>query len=198
MTKYSGIIILLVLSIAIAQNVAELEQKRTQLFKQMIETQKEIAVTDSQLNTITTKIDKEKTKKNPDKGILEEWMAKGLHVSKQQLEQNQKLDSLQNELNKLDERLDYAYAAKIDSLEKLKQSSNSASAKELNEKILKLTEKRLIVAPKMKALNFDPQKIQQIQLDETSDSLTQIILMDYLENECEWKSGEYKKGKTRN
>ena len=161
------------------QSLNELEKKFERLNTQLI---KENKTLDS-LKIIYTKkaeqIDSEKKKKNPDKENITTLMAGTVFISNKIEEQNKKVSYIEKDFENLKKQLHTLYSVKIDSLQKLKDSGNE-NEEDLDKEILLLTEKNLLVAPKIPKLSFSPEKILKIDLNKAKDQKEKTIYKEYL------------------
>jgi hypothetical protein len=163
------------------QDIVKLEldfQNLNQLFKT------EQAKYDS-LNIIHKKmisvIDKEKQIDEVNKEKITNLLASTVVISNQIKEQQIKLNNIENKLEHIKKNLDRIYAKKIDSLKTLENSINYSVEKELlKSQIRNFIEKRLIVAPKIYSLSFDPQRLIQINPSLIDDTLALKIYKEYL------------------
>jgi len=164
-----------------SQSLDKPEKKFEQLNNQY---DKESLIVDS-LNSAFTKkaeqIDSEKKKNNPDKAFITELMASSVTISNNLEEHNNKVQKLEKELDNVKEQLNRIYIAKIDSLEALKKLGKEDEDK-LNEEILTYTGKRLLVAPRILSLSFNPDKVLRIDLNKTKDSKEKALYREYLNN----------------
>ncbi len=164
-----------------AQSLDKLERKFEQLNNQY---DKESLIVDS-LNSVFSKraeqIDSEKKKNNPDKAFITELMASSVTISNNLEGHNNKVQKLEKELDNVKEQLNRIYIAKIDSLEALKKSGKEDEDK-LNEEILSFTGKRLLVAPRILSLSFNPDKVLRIDLNKTTDPKEKALYKEYLNN----------------
>ncbi|HSP88527.1 MAG TPA: hypothetical protein VLN45_10370 [Ignavibacteriaceae bacterium] len=161
------------------QSLNELEKKFERLNTQLI---KENKTLDS-LKIIHSKkaeqIDSEKKKKNPDKENITTLMAGTVFISNKIEEQNKKVSYIEKDFENLKKQLHTLYSVKIDSLQKLKDSGNE-NEEDLDKEILLLTEKNLLVAPKIPKLSFSPEKILKIDLNKAKDQKEKTIYKEYL------------------
>ncbi len=152
----------------------ELEQLRQTLELQQVTTDS----LQTELEILTHRIDQEKAKSGPDRTKLGNLMARALTISDQIDQQVRHTEKTSNRLKTLRDNLDRQYKVIIDSLRNLNESGEEAQL--IETRILYFTEKRLLIAPRMASLSFDPEKISQIRLETVSDSLQKAICVEYL------------------
>ena len=164
-----------------AQSLDNLEKKFEQLNNQY---DKESFIVDS-LNSVFSKkaeqIDSEKKKSNPDKTLITDLMASSVIISNSLEDYNNKAKQIEKDLDSVKEQLNRIYIVKIDSLEALKKSGKEDGDK-LNDEILSFTGKRLLVAPRILSLSFNPDKILRIDLNKTTDPKEKALYKEYLDN----------------
>ena len=164
-----------------AQSSDKLEKKFDQLNNQY---DKESLIVDSLKSVFSKKaeqIDSEKKKNNPDKTLITDLMASSITVSNDLEEHNNKIQKLEKGLDNVKGQLNQIYLAKIDSLEELKKTGKEDENK-LNNEILSLTGKRLLVAPRILSLSFNPDKILRIDLNKTTNPKEKALYKEYLNN----------------
>ncbi|RPI72518.1 MAG: hypothetical protein EHM47_08135 [Ignavibacteriales bacterium] len=160
------------------QSLSNLENRYRQLNNQY---DKEIKILDS-LRSIytyrTSQIDAEKKKKNPDNERVIELMSGSVSISNKIEAQNKRIVRIENDIENIKQQLHKIYVSKIDSLELLKTGSEDEAR--LNAEILLLTEKNILVAPKILSLSFNPEKILVIDLNGTKDAKEKSLYKEYL------------------
>ncbi len=164
-----------------AQSLIDLEKRYEQLSNQ---SEKESNIRDSLKNIFSTKIeqiDAEKNKKNPDNDKIVDLMAGSVSVSNKIEEQNKKINRFEKDLENVKQQLHELYSSQIDSLESLKKTGKEDEDK-LNEEILLITGKNLLVAPRIPSLSFNPEKILKIDLNKTKDPKEKALYREYLNN----------------
>ncbi len=164
-----------------AQSLPDLEKKYDQLNLQF---EKENKILDSLKNIYTYRtslIDIEKEKKNADNERIVEMMAGSVEISNKIESQNKKLSRIENDIENVKDKLHRIYIAKIDSLQNIKEAGKGEDDK-IDSEILKLTEKNILVAPKILSLSFNPEKILEIDLQKTKDKKEKVIYKEYLNN----------------
>jgi hypothetical protein len=164
-----------------AQSLEKLEKRFDQLNNQY---DKESLTVDSLKSVFSKKaeqIDFEKKKNNPDKTLITDLMASSIIVSNDLEEHNNKIQKLEKDLDNVKEQLNQIYLSKIDSLENLKKTGKEDENK-LDNEILLLTGKRLLVAPRILSLSFNPDKVLRIDLSKTTDPKEKALYKEYLNN----------------
>jgi len=164
-----------------AQSRDELEKKYEQLSNQY---EKERNTRDSLKNIFSVKteqIDSEKKKKNPDNDKIVDLMAGSVSVSNKIDVQNKKINYIEKDIESVKQQLHKLYSSKIDSLESLKKTGKEDSER-LDDEILLLTEKNLLVAPRIPKLSFSPEKILGIDLNKAKNQKEKTLYKEYLNN----------------
>jgi hypothetical protein len=166
-----------------AQNISVLEQKYSILDKSL----KEAVIKLDSLSQILEKkanlIDREKKKSDPEIDKITGLMAETIVIASQVEEQQKKIKQLQGSINFLKQNLYKKYSVLIDSLKRVENSKVSGESKsELEKKILYLAQKRLYLSPNIPLLSFSPDKILNIDLNATEDSLEKAIYQEYLKH----------------
>jgi hypothetical protein len=164
-----------------AQSLTVLEKKYDQLRNQY---DKENKILDSLKNIFSIKaeqIDSEKKKKNPDNDKIVDLMAGTVAVLNKIEERNKKINLIKKDIENIKQQLNIGYNAKIDSLE-LQMKAEGKDEDELNAEILLFTEKKLLVAPRIPSLSFNPEKILEIDLNKTKDPKEKSLYKEYLNN----------------
>src|SRR5690606_20130499 len=128
----------------------------------------------------TSQIDAEKKKKNPDNERVIDLMSGSVSISNKIEYQNKKIVRIGNDIENIKQQLHKMYTTKIDSLELLKKTGSEDEAR-LNSEILLLTEKNILVAPKILSLSFNPEKILVIDLKGTKDEKEKSLYKEYLD-----------------
>lgn len=125
-------------------------------------------------------IDQEKSAARPDRNRLSRMMSGALAISRSLKRQQQTLDSLENEIEKLRNTLYVRYSARIDSLKNLEQQSSGTQQSELQRQILSYMGKKLLMSPHVQTLSIDPAKVLALKVSTPKDSLEQAIYQDFL------------------
>jgi hypothetical protein len=175
------LLISLIITPVIGQSLGELEKKYERLNNQYL---RENGVLDSLKNIFslrTNVIDDEKKKANPDKDKIVDLMAGSITLSNRIEEQNRKVNLLVRDIDNVKQQLHKRYTSIIDSLE-LKKKSDSENGDKLDAELLNYTEKKLLVAPPIPLLSFNPEKILRIDIDKTKDSKEKALYEEYLNN----------------
>lgn len=168
------------------QSISQMELNYQKISQKFL---KEQSTLDS-LNTthlkMISKIEIEKHKELLDENKIKEMLASAVVVSNQIKEQQIILDKIEIEIENLKTILERRYAVKIDSLKHLESSSSNIIDLEfLKAQKLKYIEKRLMIAPKIYLLSFDPKKLLQFKNNSEEDSLLKNIYLEYLNHALE-------------
>jgi len=156
-------------------------------YQKLIENvQTELAKLDS-LNTVHNKmiliIDNAKQKESANENKIKKMLASAVVVSNQIKDHQNNLEKIETDLEELKVNLYKIYTVRIDSLNNLENSNTNSSDKETLKSLkLKYIEKRLIVAPKIYSLSFDPKKLIQFKQTSGEDLLIGKIYLEYLNN----------------
>lgn len=166
---------------ASAQNLVELERKYISLVQNYQIEKSALDSLSKIMNERAEQIDAEKRKPNPDQIKILKLMAGSVNITGALEIQQTKVNQIEKSIESIKQTLDAKYSLIIDSLQNLKRSGKyKGDAEELDAQILIFTERRLAVAPKVKSLSFDPEKILEINLAEIKDSLQRLIYSEYL------------------
>ena len=133
------------------------------------------------LNERAKEIDIAKKKKDADESGIKKVMAGTVTISNKIDEHQEKTDKLKKELEDVKRLLSNKYTAEIDSLsilEKLNKYEGNKS--KLKSQILALTEKKILVAPKINLLSFNPEKMLEVNLDDAKSDEEKKIYSEYL------------------
>jgi len=177
------LIILTIFNSAIfGQEMAEIENEYNNLWFSLNEYQLSADSLQNRLNDLLDKIDKEKSNPQPEKGLLEEYLATALNFSNSIDLTNNKVDRLQNSLSERAIDLTRLYTHKLDSLnqvlENLKQQGKTNQQSE--QLFLLYTVKRMQVSPELPNLSFDPLVLENIQPFSSDDTTDQKVYIDFL------------------
>ncbi len=190
--KYNFKILLLCFSLIIsnhlfAQNNLELtySQLTTQLSNKISELDSLKQVLESKVNIISA----EKLKSTIDNNKITELLSKTASVTNAIDRVQHEIDFITINIDETKNKLYMLYTHNIDSLR-----NTATTGKTKNVEIIKLTEKRLLVSPKINILSFSPQNV--LELESPKDSVEEIIFTEYLNeafNEVENKLRETEK-----
>lgn len=124
-------------------------------------------------------IDNEKQKNNKDKVI--NLMANSVTLSNKVESQQKKVQNITKDIESVKKRLYGKYSVIIDSL-KTSQADGSfkGSKKDIDDRILDYTERRLLVSPKINSLSFNPSKLLEININSIKDPSEKNIYREYL------------------
>ncbi|MDP2208879.1 MAG: hypothetical protein Q8K98_08905 [Bacteroidota bacterium] len=183
-TRFSGL--LLLISIIALQNINaqtlnDLEKRYETLKSNFV---KEKLILDSLNQSLEERaelINEEKSKPKPDDDKIYKLMAGSVTISKSVELQQNKIFRLEKTLEETSQKLDYHYTVLIDSLKASKQTTLKMSdVRDIDRQILSNIEKRLLITPRIKQLSFIPEKILEIDLNKTKDTLQRNIYTEYL------------------
>lgn len=126
-------------------------------------------------------INEEKSKPKPDDDKIYKLKAGSVTISNSIEIQQKRIFQLEKTLEETSQKLDNHYTVLIDSLKAIKQKSpKTADLKDIDSQILTNIEKRLLITPRIKQLSFIPEKILEIDLSKTKDTLQRKIYSEYL------------------
>ena len=137
-------------------------------------------------------INKEKSKMKPDENKLKKLLSGTANLTNKIEETQISINKIKKRIDKIEKELVVAYTKEINEIKKA-----SLPEREKNKKIIKLTEKKLLVSPKIDIFSFDPNKI--IVTNKPEDSIKQKIYYEnlvYAKTEVERKIKETEKLKT--
>ena len=175
------IIFLLLLMDINAQSIESLETKLLQLQNNYKTQNASLDSLKSILNRSAKQIDAEKRKTNVDENKIKNLMAASITISNRIDKKQETIDKTGNELDTIKKLLDKKYTSLIDSLSRLENSKNFRGSKEqIRTQILKLTEKKLLVAPAIFSLSFNPEKIIEIDPSKAKNNEEKKIYKEYL------------------
>ncbi len=160
-----------------AQDGVELEARYRAAERMAAAEQSALDSLNALMQTTVQSIEKEKKKTYPDQARIVQWMAHGVIMSNQIKEKQKRLSEKENTAEELRRNLEAYYVRNLDSLRRL---ASSAERPDLGDKIMQLTEKRLLVSPAVKTLAFDPQQVKQMELSKAADPLEKAMMTDYL------------------
>ncbi len=172
-----GIIILLSAFEVKAQSLTELENKFEHLTNVITENKNSLDSLKKIIDERGKRIDIEKSKSNPDKDKIVNLMASSVTVSNNYDQLQNKIEEDEKEYEQLKNKLDNKYSAIIDSLNEIKPSTGK-----IEEIRLIYIQKRLLVAPQIPLLSFNPEKIAEIDLSKLKDKKEKSLYKDYLKN----------------
>lgn len=134
------------------------------------------------LESNARRIETEKRKTNPDRGLLMQWMSDGVALAQKIRDQQNRVDRIEQEWVILQKQLHHKYSQRIDSLVRVSQvTTSNEKSKELERQIWELTQRRLWCSPAVRTLSFNTRLVQTISLASIQDTLEKAIQKDYLE-----------------
>ena len=176
------IILGLLFSFLIGQEVPDKENEYLQLQsdKQMAEQQ--LDSLNHSLELTLKEIDEEKSK-NRDEDKIAKLMATALNTTKEIEKKEIQMKSLNGSIIKLEKELNIIYSQHMANLEKQLDSDISEEDKDkLEQELFMLAEKRIRVVPLFQNFNFNPERINKIDIENFTDELEREISMDYLQS----------------
>lgn len=183
-TKFGGLLLLIsILSLQNinAQTLNDVEKKYETLKSNLVKEKLTLDSLNQSLEERAELINEEKRNSKPDQDKIYKLMAGSVTISKSVELQQNKIFQLEKTLEETRQRLNHDYTVLIDSLKAIKQkSSKTADLKDIDSQILTNIEKRLLITPRIKQLSFVPEKILEIDLTKTKDTLQRNIYAEYL------------------
>lgn len=181
------------------QSISTLENKLQELNKNY---SRELALLDSLklvLDNRAKQIDAEKKKPDYDESSVKKLMSASITLSNKIDEQQKMVNATENGIEKARYELDKKYTAVIDSLSELEKSGKYEGDKnELKALILRLTEKKILTAPKVYSLSFNPKKILSLDPESTKTPEEKKIYYEYLSEALEEVNSRLKQMKSMN
>lgn len=183
-TRFGGLL-LFIFIIALqninAQTLNDVEKKHEALKGNLVNEKLILDSLNQSLEERAELINEEKSKPKPDGDKIYKLMAGSVTISKSVELQQNKIFQLEKTLEETRQKLDYHYTVLIDSLKELKQTARkTADVGDIDSQILTNTEKRLLITLRIKQLSFIPEKILEIDLNKTKDTLQRNIYAEYL------------------
>ena len=183
-SKINAFFVIIFLFLLLDINAQSIESLETKLLQLQNNYKAQTASLDSLkniLNKSAKQIDSEKRKTNVDENKIKSLMAASVTISNQIDKKQNTIDKTGNELETIKKSLDKKYTSLIDSLARLENSKNfKGSNEELRTQILKLTEKKVLVAPSIFSLSFNPEKIIEIDPSKAKNNEEKKIYKEYL------------------
>ncbi len=163
----------------LAQNLPQMESDFKKLDQLYQREQIRLDSLTAQLKNKAKKINQEKNKKEIDKDNITDLMAKTITLTNKIRTRQDLVTNIEKKIEETKKILDAKYESIIDSLNNLKLAQQSP---EVDALILEFTQKRLLVSPRIYSLSLDPQKILQIDISASEDSIEKAIYEEYLIN----------------
>jgi chromosome segregation ATPase len=185
MIRISSSIVIFIgmITLSLAGNIPQLEKQLEREIFELSQVQKKLDSLQVKLDSYSRQIEMEKSQGTVNEKKIRSWFEMINHLSQDINIQEKKSRTIQQKIFSTRTELDKHYTIAIDSLQELSRlTSDQQQQAELNAQIIEITEKRITVLPVFKAFSFDPQKISEMSLQETSDSLEFAIYLDYLTN----------------
>jgi len=176
---YAGIAFLLLCPGSVrAQNIVEWENN---LFSSVLQFHQNKAKIDSltlEFDKISRKLDVLKLNRDDNKSEIVRIMSGSVGITNQIRSLKEKQNYRSDLINSTRQKLYKAYSVKLDSL---KLVSNKPHSQYLDQQIFELTEKKLLVQPKLGILSIDPYKLLNVDI-KTQESLSKVVLLEYFQN----------------
>ncbi|MEJ2635373.1 MAG: hypothetical protein P8184_08785 [Calditrichia bacterium] len=182
MKTYICLMIFLLAPALRGQNTASLENQRSELLHKIQLQEKTVNALQTQLDSATSRIEKEKSAHGENSGKITKLLAGAFSLSNKVEEEKQRKSALEQELQETNQKLDIRYTEIIDSMQALKKSRKAGQQSDMDRQILETVEKKLSVSPQIEGLSFNPGQIAGIHLREARDSTEYAIYRDYLKN----------------
>lgn len=164
-----------------AQILNDIEKRYETLKSNLVKEQFILDTLTQSLEKIAALINEEKSKSKPNQDKIYKLMARSVIISNSIKSQQEKILQIEKSLEEARQKLDYHYSIMIDSLKSLKQTAlKKADERSIDNQILTIIEKRLLITPRIKQLSFLPEKILAIDLNKTKDTLQRNIYKEYL------------------
>ncbi len=182
---------------AYCQSLSSLENKLQELNQRY---SRQTSVLDSLkivLDNRAKQIDSEKKKPDYDESNIKKLMSASITISNKIDVQQKKVNGTANEIEKTKTELEKKYTAVIDSLSELERSGKYKGDKdELKARILNLTEKKILTAPKIYSLSFNPEKILALNPASAKTAEEKKIYGEYLKEALDEVDSKLKKVKS--
>jgi hypothetical protein len=179
--KFTHILFLIVFmnTGTVAQNINKLEQEYDSIKIELAKDKQKLDSLTTVLNKRATLIDTEKEKSDVDNNKVVRLMAQSVVISNQIERQQKRLTLTRKKFEAQRKMVLNRYNVIIDSLQSVRTEQKNQES--IERSILKYTEKKLSVSPKIKSLSYDPEKILQIDLSTIEDISERSIYEQYLQ-----------------
>ncbi len=180
----AGILLLIMIftSGAFSQDLLLLEKKYSEQTIYLVKQKQNLDSLQAVLTDRVNLIDSEKKKTKPNNDKIVDLMSKSATLTNQINTLQVKLKKEENELEETKKQLSNYYSKLIDSLKAIQRSAGASKSNELSAQILFLTEKKLLVSPRVSNLSFNPEHIMKIDLNSIYDPTERKIYYEYLES----------------
>lgn len=167
--------------ICYAQPVSSLEAKTWELNFQLKSEYQKLDSLKTIYDERTREIDLQKKKTGTDQNTIKKMMAATAGLSNKIEEQQKKISLLENDLEKVKVTLEKKYSTVIDSLKELKNSNRySGNKDDLEKEILTVTEKKILVSPRIGSLSYNPERIILLEPGNARSNEERKIYSEYL------------------
>lgn len=180
---YRYVILLgLFFSSALGQDILEKENNYLKLQSEKQSAEEQLDSLNLSLDKMLTKIDQAKLKKQ-DEDKTAKLMSGAFSISKVIEEKEEQIKALNDSIVKLEKELNSMYSKRIALLEQqLDNDITEQEKEELERELILLAEKKISVFPLFRNFNFNPEKINEIELSEVQNNFEKEILLDYLKS----------------
>ncbi|MEW6194943.1 MAG: hypothetical protein AB1521_07305 [Bacteroidota bacterium] len=171
-----------VFGIYYGQSVSSLELKLRDLNSRLVLESDKLDSLQTVYAERTKEIDSQKKKKDADQNTIKKLMAASVGLSNKIDDHQKKVTSLENEVEKIKVGLEKKYSVILDSLTELKNSESYAGNKDdLEKEILLVTEKKILISPKINILSYNPEKVISLNVSNAKSNEEKKIFREYLE-----------------
>ena len=178
---YRFIVILGILfSTAFGQEILDRENEYLQLQVKKQSTEQQLDSLNQSLEIVLKEIDEEKTE-NKDEGKIVKLMSTAFSMAKEIEKKETQIKSFNSAIVKLEKELNTIYFREMATLEKQLDGNIGKEEKDkLEQELILFAEKRIRVVPLFRSFNFNPEKINMINLADVTDDFEREISLDYL------------------
>jgi hypothetical protein len=165
-----------------SQTIEQRENKYMEYRESVAQKQANVDSLQEELNKLLDKIDREKSKSQPDQNILSEFLSDALEYSNSIDQNKDKITLLQENASSIAKELNVYYTSKLDSLSELidNREKHRIEKSDLEQQFILYTFKRMQVSPGLPKLTFNPSMIETIDLDSSQTITEQNIYRDFL------------------
>lgn len=166
MIRYRVLALIFVASSAAAQHVDEWERALQDRYRRLQSERKQLDSLQTLLDRITRQIDSEKSRQRVDQDAVNRLMADGVALSQTIRGVQKRMAAIEDESQKIRERLVAAYTAIIDSMQRVEPTLPKSQRVLHRRRTEEWIERRAWISPSIKLLSFDPKRVQSLQLDD--------------------------------
>lgn len=167
---------------ASAQDLEKAERYGLELERMVDQERHSLDSLSVKLESNARRIETEKQKTNPDRGLLMQWMSDGVVLAQKIRDQQNRVERIEQEWVTLQKQLHQKYSQRIDSLVRVgRATASNEKTNELERQVWELTQRRLWCSPAVRTLSFNKRLVQTISLASIQDTLEKAIQQDYLE-----------------